>query len=166
MHGICQAVTWPRCKFVVAGRRDDGTQLPGQYLNGRALNEGFDENIEWFNLNLVDPARVARGDAFQFILPILWLMAGCQGEREDSKGSRAWFITKYSPFAVLIREKDFLAFRAKLDQRKDIEWAFLITDSEENFGLMRRGLGRKYQCVQLYKSYLENFRLNTPEMLG
>jgi hypothetical protein len=31
---------------------------------------------------------------------------------------------------------------------------------------MRRALGRKFQCVQLYKSYLENFRINTPEALG
>jgi hypothetical protein len=26
---------------------------------------------------------------------------------------------------------------------------------------MRRDLGRKYHCVQLYKSYLDNFRINT-----
>jgi len=43
---------------------------------------------------------------------------------------------------------------------------FLVTDSEENFGLMRRALGHKVKCIQLYKSYLENFRLNTPETLG
>jgi hypothetical protein len=53
-----------------------------------------------------------------------------------------------------------------LAERKDIEWIFLVTDSEENFGLMRRSLGRKFHCVQLYKSYLENFRINTPEVLG
>ena len=58
------------------------------------------------------------------------------------------------------------AFRQKLAERNEIEWVFLVTDSEENFGLMRRALGRKLECVQLYKSYLENFRLNTPEALG
>jgi hypothetical protein len=100
------------------------------------------------------------------ILPILWLTAGCRGRREDSKGSQAWFIPKHSPFAVLIREKEFSAFGEKLTERDDIKWAFLVTDSEENFGLMRRALGRRYECVQLYKSYLENFRLNTPEALG
>ena len=94
------------------------------------------------------------------------MRAGCLGEREDSKGSLAWFIPKRSPFAVLIQEKEFRAFREKLASRKEIERVFLITDSEENFGLMRERLGRKYECVQLYKSYLENFRLNTPEALG
>ena len=78
----------------------------------------------------------------------------------------AWFIPKHSPFAVLIQEKQFRAFREKLAERKDIEWVFLITDSEENFGQMRRTLGRKYECVQLYKSYLENFRINTQDALN
>ena len=165
-HGVADSVAWPRCKFVLTGKRDDGSELPGQYLNGRELREGLEANLEYFRLDFLDPAQVARGDAFQAILPILWMLSGCCGEREDSKGSQDWFIPKRSPFAVLIREKEFVVFREKLSQRKDIERVFLITDSEENFDLMRRRLGRKYECVQLYKSYLENFRLNTPEALG
>lgn len=140
--------------------------MPGEHLNGRILSDGFEENFEYARLDFLDSASVARGDAFQAILPILWMMAGCQGRREDSKGSQSWFIPKHAPFAVLIKEKEFRAFREALAERKDIEWIFLVTDSEENFGLMRRSLGRKFQCVQLYKSYLENFRINTPEMLG
>ena len=127
---------------------------------------GFDENLEYLRLDFLDPSQVARGDAFQAILPILWMMAGCRGEREDSKGSTAWFIPKKSPFAILLKEKEFRSFREKLVERKDIEWVFLVTDSEENFALMRRTLGRKYSCLQIYKSYLENFRLNTPEALA
>ncbi len=165
-RGIAEFVTWPRCKFVITGNRDDGTELPGTYLNGRAMKKGFDENLEYFRLDFLDPSQVARGDAFQAILPILWMMAGCRGEREDSKGSAAWFIPKKSPFAVLLKEKEFRAFREKLAERKDIEWVFVVTDSEENFALMRRTLGRKYSCLQIYKSYLENFRLNTPEALA
>ena len=165
-HGVAESVAWPRCKASVTGKREDGTLLEGDYLNGRQLEEGFEENLEFFRLDFLDPAEVARGDAFQAIAPILWMMADCGGKREDSKGSQDWFIPKHSPFAVLIKEKEFRVFRKKLAEREDIEWVFLITDSEENFGLMRRTLGRKYECVQLYKSYLENFRLNTPEALG
>ena len=170
--GICEAVTWPRCKSVVTGGREDGVELPGEYLcagaNGEeiALSEGLPENVEYFRLEFLDPDEVARGDAFKAIVPILWMVAGCRGEREDSKGSTPWFIPMHSPFAVLIQEKLFRGFREKLAERKDIEWVFLITDSEENFGQMRRTLGRKYECVQLYKSYLENFRINTQDALN
>ena len=164
--GIAESVTWPRCKYVVEGRREDGSEIPGTYSDGRKLSSGFDENLEYYRLDFLDPDEVARGDAFKAIVPILWMVAGCLGEREDSKGSTPWFIPKHSPFAVLIQEKQFCGFREKLAERKDIEWVFLITDSEENFGQMRRTLGRKYECVQLYKSYLENFRINTQDALN
>ena len=97
---------------------------------------------------------------------MLWMVSGCRGEREDSKGTSPWFIPKNSPFAVLIQEKQFRKFREKLVERDDIEWVFLVTDSEENYAQMRRTLGRKYHCVQLYKSYLENFRINTKDALN
>src|SRR5271157_7395 len=165
-YGVAESVAWPRCKASVLGHREDGSLLEGDYLNGRHLQEGFAENIEYLRLDFLDPAQVARGDAFQAILPILWIMAGCQGEREDSKGSQSWFIPKWSPFAVLIKEKEFRTFREKLAERKDIAWVFLVTDSEENFATIRRALGRRCECVQLYKSYLENFRLNAQDTLA
>jgi adenine-specific DNA-methyltransferase len=31
-HGICQSVTYPRCKYTILGKRDDGTLLDGDYL--------------------------------------------------------------------------------------------------------------------------------------
>jgi adenine-specific DNA-methyltransferase len=160
-EGICESVTWPRCKYVIAGNRDDGTHLPGKHLDGRELKNGFDENMEYFRLDFVDPTEVALGKAFESILPILWMRAGCIGKRESSRGSTPWFIPKNSPYAVLIREKEFAQFRKELWSRKDIKLVFLITDSEENFRAMTRALDGNYETVQLYKSYLENFRINT-----
>jgi len=163
--GVAERIAWPRCKFITTGTRDDGTTLDGEDLDGHKLSNGFLENIEYFRLDFLDPDEVARGESFKAIIPILWMVAGCRGEREDSKGSTPWFIPKNSPYGVLIQEKQFRTFREKLGEREDIEWVFLITDSEENFGQMRRTLGRKYRCMQLYKSYLENFRINTQDAL-
>ena len=167
-HGIFECITRPRLISAFTGRTPDNKPIDGKYkfTDEFPIADGFEENVEFFMLDFLDPSEVARGDAFQAILPILWIMAGCRGAREDSKGSQPWFIPRHSPFAVLIKEKEFKIFREKLAKRKDIRWVFLITDSEENFALMRRALGHKLECVQLYKSYLENFRLNTPEALG
>ena len=109
-----------------------------------------------------------RGDAFESILPILWIMAGCIGARNTRRGASPWYIAKHSPFAVLIRETRFLDFQKKLRQRDDVTHVFLVTDSEENFVMMRRELGREFHCMQLYKSYLENFRINAanPDLMG
>jgi adenine-specific DNA-methyltransferase len=166
--GIFEQVTRPRITAAFTGSSSDGQAISGDYkFNDEfPISDGFEENVEFFTIDFLDPDEVARGDAFKAVLPILWMMAGCQGEREDSKGSTPWVIPKHSPFAVLIKEKEFRDFRKALAERKDIEWIYLVTDSEENFGLMRRALGRKFHCVQLYKNYLENFRINTPEMLS
>jgi adenine-specific DNA-methyltransferase len=165
--GIFEYVTRPRLTSAFTGVTPEGTPVRGEYkfVDEFKMEEGFQENIEFFRLNYLDPDDIARGDAFKAIVPILWILAGCRGEREESKGSEPWFIPKNSSFAVLIQEKQFRLFRERVAERIDIEWVFLITDSEENFAQMRRILGRKYECVQLYKSYLENFRIDTHDPL-
>jgi adenine-specific DNA-methyltransferase len=35
--GICRSVTWMRSKFTTLGHRNDGTDLPGEYLTGRIV---------------------------------------------------------------------------------------------------------------------------------
>ena len=34
-HGICQSVTWPRSKYTITGKRDDGSGLDGEYITGK-----------------------------------------------------------------------------------------------------------------------------------
>ncbi len=165
-HGISESVTWPRCKFVTQGHRDDGTPLPGKYLDGGEMMDGFEENLEYFRLDFLDPHAVAMGEAFGRILPILWMKAGCHGERESNDGAKSWFIPKNSPYAVLIKERQFPVFRKALQSREDITHVFLVTDSDENFRAMSQTIGRQVETIQLYRNYLENFRINTklPEL--
>ena len=35
-HGICQSITWPRSKFTILGKRDDGSVLDGEYITGNS----------------------------------------------------------------------------------------------------------------------------------
>jgi adenine-specific DNA-methyltransferase len=69
--GVSEAVAWPRCRAVVTGQRPDDKPVEGAHLDGREYSEGFDENIEYFRLDFLDPDEVARGDAFKAILPIV-----------------------------------------------------------------------------------------------
>jgi adenine-specific DNA-methyltransferase len=161
--GIFEYVTRPRLASAFTGITPEGEAVRGNYkfTDEFPIADGFAENIEFFRLEFLEPTQVERGDAFEGILPILWLMAGAIGERESRRGATPWYMAKHSPFAVLIQETKFNDFEEKLRERKDITHIFLVTDSEDNFALLRRELGRKYHCVQLYKSYLENFRINT-----
>jgi adenine-specific DNA-methyltransferase len=159
-HGVCESVTWPRCKYVTQGHRDDGTPLPGKYLDGGDLKDGFEENLEYFRLDFLDPHEVAYGDRFEAIIPILWLTAGAKSEPETVRGWGKWFIPKHSPYAVLIQEQHFAEFKRELKGRTDIGIVFLVTDSEEAFREMSADLPGRPQTKMLYKSYLDNFRIN------
>lgn len=160
-HGICESVTFPRCKYVINGHRDDGTSLPGKYLNGRELAAGFDENLAYFKLDFLDPNEVALGSKFENVLPILWLMAGANGQLAIRNDKKPFYIPDASPFAVLLKERHFSEFRAAIASRPDITHVFLVTDSTEAFREMSADIAGGRETFMLYKNYLDNFRLNT-----
>ncbi len=159
-EGICASVTWPRVRYSLEGKRADGTRLPGEYLDERAMSEGFAENAQYLKLDFLDPAEVNRGEKYEAILPILWMMAGASGDLELSKGSGKYHFPKGCPFCVLLREDHFKEFAAKLAEQPEITHVFLITDSVEAFYEMSGRVGKGKRCVQLYKSYLDNFKIN------
>jgi adenine-specific DNA-methyltransferase len=159
-EGICESVTWPRISYSLQGKRADGTPLPGNYLDGRELSQGFEENAQYLKLDFLDPAEVERGEKYEAILPVLWMMAGASGDLELSKGSGKYHFPKGSPFCVLIREDHFKEFSSKLATRPDITHVFIVTDSAEAFHEMTSHIGKGRRYIQLYKSYLDNFKVN------
>ena len=158
--GICHSVTWPRVRYSLEGKRVDGSFLRGEYLSGREFSEGFDENAQYVRLDFLDPSAVSRGDGYEAILPILWMMSGASGDLKLAKGSGNYHFPKGVPFCVLLKEERYRQFSEKLATRTDITHVFLVTDSDEAFREMAAGLAGKRRCVQLYKSYLENFKIN------
>ena len=159
-HGICASVTWPRIQAVLTGRRRDKSKLSMRYIDGSSMSEGFEENAQYFKLDFLDPADVGRGERYEAILPILWMMAAALGEMKLSKGTGKYHFPKGCPFCVLLREDHFKEFAAKLTERPDITHVFLVTDSVEAFYEMGSQISKDKLRIQLYKSYLDNFKIN------
>jgi adenine-specific DNA-methyltransferase len=55
-QGICRSVTWPRSKFTLLGRRDDGTLLSGEYLTGKVVEKEKARNFT--QIGFVDNAFI------------------------------------------------------------------------------------------------------------
>ena len=159
-EGICESVTWPRVQAVLTGKRRDKSNLPGQYFDGRPMASGFAENAQYFKLDFLDPSAVRRGESYEAILPILWMMSGASHDLKLAKGSGKYHFPKGAPFCVLLKEDCYREFSEKLAVRTDITHVFLVTDSVEAFYEMASGFDTKKRCVQLYKSYLDNFKIN------
>lgn len=164
-HGICESITWPRCKYAISGKRDDGTKLVGEYLNGEKYETGFNENAQLFRIEYLNPYDVEYREKLADILPILWLTAGGKGSYEPIAKEKAWFMPDNSTYAILLDESQFAAFKKALKERSNITHVFLVTDSEDAYRDMCGNLPPNLQFKMLYHSYLENFRINIPQEL-
>ncbi len=163
-NGIFEMVTRPRCEAVITGKRRDGTPAPGEHLDGRPYSEGFPENIEFFNVDYLDPDEVDLGTQFASILPSLWLAAGGIGPR-DGCLCEGFSMPEGSTYAVLFEEKGFRKLRKALEKRPEVTHAWIVTDSEDAFAEMRSALPRNLFASMLYRDYLRNFRINTRQNL-
>lgn len=159
-HGIFEQVTRPRCEAAVTGRRPDGKPVAGRYIGGQPYAEGFEENIEFYRLDYLDPESVELGREFEAILPSLWLMSGAEGPRE-SAGDCDWSIPAGGTYAVLFKEASIRRFVEQLGKLPSLRRVFLVTDSAESFAEMREMIGERWPTSMLYRDYLRNFRINT-----
>jgi adenine-specific DNA-methyltransferase len=160
-HGIFEQVACPRCESVVTGLRPDGTPIPGKHFGGRPFAEGFPENVEFYQLNYLDPDEVDLGLQFEAVLPTLWMSAGGIGEREKPEDGQAFSMPEGSTYGVLFDESRFPSFREALEERPEVTHAWLVTDSEEAYAEMGSALPRRLEVSMLYRDYLRNFKINT-----
>jgi adenine-specific DNA-methyltransferase len=160
-RGIFEAVTRPRCKAALTGKRPDGKSVKGKYLNERPFAEGFAENCEFFRLGYLDPDEVELGLELAAILPALWLAAGGTGKRPNAKPKGGFLLPSSSPFGVLLREGGLRKFASALEERPDVTHVWLVCDSVRAFADMRSALPATLQVSMLYSDYLRNFLLDT-----
>lgn len=161
--GIARYVTWPRTVCSIEGHDVNGQPLKGEYLgtDHRQMKDGFDANCIFFKLDFLDKTQVALGRQFRELLTILWMKAGGEGqcptlENDDVPGM---LILPENRFAVLTDEKAFGEFVGRVNQEDDIRMVYLVVDSESMFKDMARCFRGKQTC-QLYRDYLDNFRIN------
>lgn len=122
------------------------------------MKDGFKANAVFFKLGFLDKKSVARGRQLQELLPVLWMKAGAKGEC-PTKADGDYVIWAENHIAILKKESCFRQFRQELDAHPEIEVVYIITDSQNAYLAMIDEL-RGYKTYQLYRDYLENFRIN------
>ena len=159
--GIARYVTWPRTVCSIRGLDVNGNPINGEYLGSNiAMSEGFESNAIYFKLGFLDKNAVALGRQFKELLPTLWMKAGAHGAC-PTIGEEAldMLILPENKFAVLVDERQYMEFAEKLEEHPEIETVFIVTDSESGYRDMIAGLDVK-ASYQLYRDYLDNFRIN------
>lgn len=159
--GIARYVTWPRTVCSIEGHDINGEPLKGNYLGSDIpMSDGFKANVAFFKLGFLDKTSVALGRQFRELLPILWLKSGAYGKCPELENNREpkMLVLPENRFAVLCDEAHFPEFRDKITE--EIEYIYFVTDFEQGYRTMAGNFEGKH-TYQLYRDYLDNFRINT-----
>lgn len=161
--GIARHVTWPRTVCTIQGKDVMGQPLKGKYLvSDRLMEDGFKTNVIFFKLGFLDKTSIALGKQFREMLPTLWMKAGAHGPCPQVQGDEApaMLVLSQNRFAVLTEEAEFVEFSRQVNNMPDIQTVYLVTDYEVGYRAMSGQLTAQ-QTFQLYRDYLDNFRINT-----
>lgn len=160
--GIARYVTWPRTVCSIKGVDIKGNPLKGNYQKSEIpMENGFEANADFYKLGFLDKTAVSLGLQFKELLPVLWLKAGAVGKCPQiyTDFLPDMMILPENKFAVLINENEFAQFAEALLDKPEIQTVYLITDYEVNYRAMAKSLGVE-TTYQLYRDYLDNFRIN------
>lgn len=160
-RGIARYVTWPRTVCSIEGRDVNGKLLKGNYIGSDIpMADGFKANAAFFKLGFLDKTRVSLGMQFRELLSTLWMKAGAIGKCPVVDASVPdILILPENKMAILNDENQFGEFVEQLAQHPEIEVVYLVTDYESSFVAMTQALEGK-KTYQLYRDYLDNFRIN------
>lgn len=161
-YGIAHYITWPRTVCSIEGHDINGKPLKGTYFGSdKPMANGFIANAAFYQLSFLDKTAVALGMTFKEMLPMLWMKAGAVGRCPTVEGATIpnMLILPGNKFAVLINENAFASFEEELAQYPEIQTVFLATDYDINYRSMVKNLNIQ-NSYQLYRDYLDHFRLN------
>lgn len=160
--GIARYVTWPRTVCSIEGHDINGNPMKGNYIGSDIpMADGFKANAAYFKLGFLDKTSVALGRQFKELLPTLWMKAGAIGPCPAiGEQTPDMLILPENRFAVLVEEKQYMEFAKSLDVHPEIDTVYIVTDSEAGYRDMIAGLNVK-ESYQLYRDYLDNFRINS-----
>ena len=161
--GIARYVTWPRTVCSIKGHDVNGNPLNGNYLGSDTpMANGFKSNAAYFKLGFLDKTSVALGKQFKEMLPTLWMKAGAYGRcpEHNDESVPAMLLLPENRFAILSEESSFSEFEAAVNACQEIETVYIVADYEAGYRAMVKNL-KILNTYQLYRDYLDNFRINT-----
>lgn len=177
--GIFEHITRPRITAAITGRTPDGDPIKGDYkfTDEFPMADGFEENVEFFELTYQDGEHVELALAFEAIAPLLWMRAGGTGPiitaDRDEKGAPLAHAIGGS-YAVLFDADQWRPFVDELSATDNhsapdknsaigtsaIGTVFIVTDSTTTFASVAAELPADVESVRLYSNYLSTFEIN------
>jgi adenine-specific DNA-methyltransferase len=127
-QGICRAVTWPRSKYTILGKRDNGTELEGDYLTGKTITK---EKARTFRrLGFIDPDTLSTAARKKEIVSLIDAIP-----MSHIKPDTAFFVSEDERHtaAILFDDAQADAFLDALEEMDHITHFYIVTGSARLF---------------------------------
>jgi adenine-specific DNA-methyltransferase len=161
--GIFEQITRPRVTAAITGMTPDGDAISGHYkfVDEFPMAQGFDENVDFFELTYLDAAQIEVDRAFEGIAPLLWFRAGARGlvldRCLDGAGRRKPFAWT-EQYGVLFNTDCWRPFVSLLPNTATT--AYIVTDSITEFSHIAGELPGSLDVVRIYERYLTTFEVS------
>lgn len=125
-HGICQSVTWPRSKYMILGRREDGSELDGEYLTGKTIEKEKPRKFQHIGFASIEDLNTAAKKK--------QLVALIEGIPQSLvKKDSAFVVSEKHPAAILFDDSQADAWLEALEDQEHITAFYIVTASKATF---------------------------------
>lgn len=144
--GICRSVTWPRSKYTILGRRDDGTQLPGEYITGHSVEVEKARSFRHLAFSTPEDFRVPDGldknasarAAREITKRQKALLALIDGLPQNAVTEGCRFIAREGDKAAVLFDPDATDdWLSALDDQDQMTDFYVVAESEAQFRTIR-----------------------------
>lgn len=130
-QGICRSVAWPRCKYTIMGKRDDGAELEGDYLTGRP---GAKEKMRRFQqIGFVDASELDTATKKKQLVALIK-----DFPQSEVKWDSAFLVSDQRSASVLFDETQADAWLSALEGQDHISDFYIVTRDSAVFDDLRR----------------------------
>jgi len=132
-QGICRWVTWPRSKFTILGKRDDGTPLNGEYLTSRLVEKTRDR--KFVHVGFLDPKALNTSTRRKQFLSALALPQTLAGRDEESV---PYVFSDEKAATILLDPNSVDAWLEALDEHDEVEVIYIVTPKKRDFDAIKK----------------------------
>ena len=122
-HGICRSVTWPRSKYTILGKRDDGSELDGEYLTGKTVDREETRKFHQIDFTSIDDLNTAAKKR-----RLVALIDGIP--QSEVKKDSAFVISEKHQATILFDDSQADAWLRALEDQEHITDFYIVTPSK------------------------------------
>ena len=158
-HGICQSITWPRTKYSITGKRDDGSSIVGEYYTTLTQDVAYSrtfKRLDFISADLLNTAAKKK--------QIVALIGKEKLPQSLVKTDTKYIVSEKHPASILFDDSAVNEWLEALTEQDQVREFYVITQSAKLFAEIKEKvselLGDYYVQEQVKRPMSEGFHTN------